>query len=126
MVLESSQRDVDERNASRASIAQPFPFQQFDLMEFTLAQLSNENLSLLFNNAFYQAEELTSTNEDGEEESVATMVYLNDWSYIVYADASHHCLAFEMRITGIDTEMDVMLKILVYLFRQWFISLNLT
>ena len=51
-------------------------FHRFDLMDFTLAQLSNENLVPLFNNAFYQAEELTSTNEDGEEESVAIMVYL--------------------------------------------------
>lgn len=81
------------------------------LMDFTLAQLSNENLTLLFNQAFYQAEELTSTNEDGEEETVATMVYLNDWNYIVYADAGQHCLAFETRITGIEMEMDLMLKI---------------
>ena len=80
-------------------------------MDLTLAQLSNDNLALLFNNAFYQAEELISKNEDGEEESLAAMVYLNDWSYIDYADASHHCLAFETRITGIDMEMDLMLKI---------------
>ena len=86
-------------------------FHRFDLMDFTLAQLSNENLALLFNNAFYQAEELTSKDEEEEEKSVATMVYLNDWSYIVYVDASHHCLAFETRITGIELEMDLMLKI---------------
>ena len=80
-------------------------------MDVTLAQLSNENLNLLFNNAFYQAEEVTSKNEDGEVESVATVAYLNDWSHIVYADAGHHCLALETRITGIDMEMDLMLKI---------------
>ena len=80
-------------------------------MDFTLAQLSNENLSLLLNNAFYQAEELTSKKDDGEEESLATMVCLNDWRYFVYADTEHHFLAFETRITGIDMEMDLMLKI---------------
>ena len=109
--MESDQGAVDERNASRASIAQPFTFQQLDLMDFTLAQLSNENLALLFNNAFYQAEELTSTNEDGEEESFATTVHLNDWNHIVYASPDDYCLSFETRITGIDTEMDQMLKI---------------
>ena len=54
---------------------------------------------------------MTSKNEDGEVESVATVAYLNDWSHIVYADAGHHCLALETRITGIDMEMDLMLKI---------------
>ena len=80
-------------------------------MDFTLAQLSNQNLSLLFNNAFYQAEELKTTNEKGEEESLVTMVYLNDWNHIVYADLSNHCLSFQMRISGIETDMDSMLKI---------------
>ena len=80
-------------------------------MDFTLAQLSNENLTLLFNNAFYQAEELTSMNEEGQQESVATMVHLNDWNHIVYADAGEHVLAFETRITGIETDMDLILKI---------------
>ena len=39
------------------------------------------------------------------------MVHLNDWSHIVYADASEYCLTFETRIAGIDMEMDQMLKI---------------
>ena len=80
-------------------------------MDFTLAQLSNENLALLFNNAFYQAEELTSTDEDGEEESLVTMVHLNDWKHLIYANTSKNCLSFETRIGGLDTEMDLMLKI---------------
>jgi len=80
-------------------------------MDFTLAQLSNQNLSLLFNNAFYQAEELKATNDAGEEESLATRVRLNDWNHIVYADVSNHCLSFTTRISGIETDMDSMLKI---------------
>ncbi len=81
------------------------------MIEFTLAQLSNENLTLLFNNAFYEAEELKSKKDGGEDESIVTMVHLNDWNHLVYADESNHCLAFETRIYGIDTEMDLMLKI---------------
>lgn len=80
-------------------------------MDFTLAQLSNQNLSLLFNNAFYQAEELKTINDEGEEESLATRVRLNDWNHIVYADESDHCLSFTTRIGGIDMNMDSMLKI---------------
>jgi len=80
-------------------------------MDFTLTQLSNENLALLFNNAFYQAEELTSKNENGEKKSVATLVRLNDWTHVVYADANTHCLSFETRLSGYDMEMDQMLKI---------------
>ena len=80
-------------------------------MDFTLSQLSNENLALLFNNAFYQAEELTSTDEDGEEESLVTVVYLNDWKHIIYANTGENCLSFETRMGGLDTEMDLILKI---------------
>lgn len=80
-------------------------------MDFTLAQLSNENLALLFNNAFYQAEELTSTDEDGEEESLAITVHLNGWNHIIFANTSENHLSFETRIGGLDTEMDLMLKI---------------
>ena len=80
-------------------------------MDFTLTQLSNENLALLFNNAFYQAEVLTSKNENGEEESVATIVRLNDWTHVVYANAKNHYLSFETRLSGNDMEMDQMLKI---------------
>ena len=80
-------------------------------MDFSLAQLSNENLTILFNSAFYQAEEFTSTDENGAVRSLGTMVHLNDWNHLIYADASDHYVSFETRTRVSDTEMSLMLKI---------------
>lgn len=80
-------------------------------MDFSLAQLSNENLTILFNSAFYQAEEFTSKDENGEVRSLGTMVHLNDRNHLVYVDASFQYVSFETRTSVNDTDMNQMLKI---------------
>ena len=86
-------------------------FSQLYSMDFTLDQLSSQNLTLLFKNAFYLAEDLTTKNEEGEEESVATVIHHNDWNHVLYSDDAESCLTFETRITGIDAGVEMMLRI---------------
>ena len=65
-------------------------------MDFRLEQLSPENLTTLFQHAYYNAETVFRKHED-ESEAVATVVQVENNSFLVYAQKHLSSLAYEAR-----------------------------
>ena len=65
-------------------------------MDFRLEQLSSENLTTLFQHAYYNAETVFRKHED-ESEAVATVIQVDNNSFLVYPQKHLSSLAYETR-----------------------------
>ena len=65
-------------------------------MDFRLEQLSPENLTTLFQHAYYSAETVFRKHED-ESKAVATVIRVDNNSFLVYTQKHLSSLAYEAR-----------------------------
>lgn len=67
-------------------------------MNFTLEQLTPETVTMLFENAYYKAENNIYTNDEGVEQNVGTIVYSGNRRSVIYADVSERCVNYRLTL----------------------------
>ena len=70
-------------------------------MEFTLEQLSPETVTMIFSNAYYQAEDNLFRNDESDEEvAVSTAIASNGYHYSVWSDVEQRILKFVLNLNA--------------------------